>query len=106
MSGGAMDYLYSRVEDAVGYMGDRELDAMMADLVKLLHDCEWWRSDDIGWDTYYKTICEFKTKWFGSGDKRIKRLGCIIDEEIEKFRNEMKEMIGSEVGNKEEKGND
>lgn len=48
MSGGSMSYIYSRVEDeAVGKMGDPELDALMLDVVDLLHDCEWWHSGDI-----------------------------------------------------------
>lgn len=65
MSGGHYNYMYSRIEDTyVGEMFDSQLNAMMKDLVELLHDLEWWQSCDYSEDTYRKTVTEFKKKWF------------------------------------------
>ena len=36
---------------------------MINDLVKVLHDLEWWKSCDIDEDDYRKTLNEFKNKW-------------------------------------------
>lgn len=65
MSGGSYSYVYCRVEnECVGRMFDRQLDEMMKDLVKVLHDLEWWQSSDTGEDTYRRAVTEFKKKWF------------------------------------------
>ena len=65
MSGGSYSYVYCKVEnECVGRMFDRQLDEMMKDLVKVLHDLEWWKSSDTGEDTYRRAVTEFKKKWF------------------------------------------
>ena len=65
MSGGSYSYVYCKVEnECVGRMFDRQLDEMMKDLVKVLHDLEWWQSSDTGEDTYRMAVTEFKKKWF------------------------------------------
>lgn len=65
MSGGSYSYVYCKVEnECVGRMFDRQLDEMMKDLVKVLHDLEWWQSSDTGEDTYRRAVTEFKKKWF------------------------------------------
>lgn len=61
MSGGSYCYMFNRIEEEyVGRMYDSQLNAMMKDLVDLLHDLEWWQSCDYGEDTYRKTVAEFK----------------------------------------------
>ena len=48
MSGGSYSYVYCRVEEeCVNRMFDSQLNEMMKDLVKVLHDLEWWQSCDI-----------------------------------------------------------
>ena len=65
MSGGSYSYMCYRIEDEyVGRMFDDQLDEMMKDLCKVLHDLEWWRSSDFDEDSYRKTVTEFKKKWF------------------------------------------
>lgn len=92
MSGGSYEYICYKVEEqCVGRMHDDEMDEMMNDLAKLLHDLEWWVSADIGEESYRKTLKEFKAKWF-KGDRNA-RLERIIDLKIDKLRNELKEMI-------------
>lgn len=65
MSGGSYSYMCYRIEyEYVGRMFDDQLDEMMKDLCKVLHDLEWWRSSDFDEDSYRKTVTEFKKKWF------------------------------------------
>ena len=92
MSGGSYEYICYKVEEqCVGRMHDAEMDEMMKDLAKVLHDLEWWDSDDIGEEDYRKTLKKFKAKWF-NGDRNA-RLEIIIDEKVEALRKELKEMM-------------
>ena len=92
MSGGSYNYLYSQVdEEYVGNMHDKELDDMMSDLVKLLHDLEWWQSDDYNEEQYREKVRQFKGKWFSAD--RNERLTKYIDEAMEKLAVELHEMI-------------
>lgn len=93
MSGGSMGYLYSSVQDyCVGYMQDAELDDLMKDLVKVLHDLEWFQDCDIGEEDYRNTVTKFKNKWFKAD--RNERLKGYIDEKIEKTKKELYNLIG------------
>ena len=95
MSGGSYSYKYCEVDDYyVGAMYDEELNEMMKDLVKVLHDVEWWQSCDIGEDDYRKTVKEFKDKWFNTD--RSERLKPIIDRRINEVRTELINMIGGD----------
>lgn len=88
MSGGSRDYICYTVErELLGRMEDAELDRMIVDFGKLLHDLEWWTSGDIEEDAYRKTVKEFKKKWFKSNPKI--RTEEIINEKIEELRKEL-----------------
>ena len=92
MSGGRFNYEYSTIEYTYcGQMEDIELNEMMCDLVKLLHDLEWWQSSDYGEETYRKTVQDFKKKWF----KRTKEN---MQEFIEKQFEEKKKELLKELG--------
>ena len=92
MSGGSMDYIYSRLdENASGRMEDRELNAMLEDFIKVLHDCEWMHSCDISREKYFETVANFKRKWFGNRDKRLRE---IIECATEELKSELLKMIG------------
>ena len=68
MSGGSYNYEYSRVKDEYcERMFDDELNDMMEDLVKVLHDLEWWQSGDCGEDDYRESVKQFKDKWCLNG---------------------------------------
>lgn len=93
MSGGSYEYMYSQVENVyVGRMFDDELDEMMKDLVVVLHDLEWWKSDDISEEDYRRTVERFKLKWFGTCDFNLRqRILCSLDkikQEIEGYEQE------------------
>ena len=64
MSGGSYNYIYNTLsEECEGYMYDEEMNALIKDLCKVLHDLEWWQSCDISKEDYRKTVAEFKQKW-------------------------------------------
>lgn len=87
MSGGSYNYMYSRINDEYeGRMHDFQLDEMMKDLVKVLHDLEWWQSCDTGEDTYRRTVTEFKKKWFKQTKIDVQKQ---IELEFEKTKNEL-----------------
>lgn len=65
MSGGSYNYMYSSIEyEYAGKMHDSQLNAMMKDLVDVLHDLEWWQSCDSSEERYRDTVRKFKKKWF------------------------------------------
>lgn len=87
MSGGSYNYMYCRIEDEyVGRMFDSQLDNMMKDLVKVLHDLEWWESCDYSEDTYRKTVTEFKKKWFKQTKIDVQKQ---IESKFERTKNEL-----------------
>lgn len=87
MSGGSYSYVYCKVEnECVGRMFDRQLDEMMKDLVKVLHDLEWWQSSDTGEDTYRRAVTEFKKKWFKQTKIDVQKQ---IESELEKTKDEL-----------------
>ena len=97
MSGGSLDYLYYKVEDASRYIKDREIRALCVDFAKVLHDIEWNLDDDIGDDTLRRSIHDFKKKWFGPRDERLKEF---IDDAIHELKQELYDMIEVKDGDK------
>lgn len=87
MSGGSYNYEFGRIEDEyVGKMYDSQLNAMMKDLVKVLHDLEWWQSSDTGEDTYRMAVTEFKKKWFKQTKIDVQKQ---IESEFERTKSEL-----------------
>ena len=96
MSGGSYDYMCYRIEEYyVGHMKDMELNDLMKDIANLVHDLEWADSCDISDEDYFKTVIEFKNKWFKQS--RQERLKTYIDEEINRTKKELYNLIGKEV---------
>ena len=93
MSGGSHSYLYARMrEEYVGRMYDKELDAMMLDICKLVQDLEWYDSADYSREQYFNTVKKFKNKWFVI--PREARLKELVDESLEELRQDLYELIG------------
>jgi len=77
MSGGALDYLYARLEhykgDVESFLSneDEELKRFVLgvfnDIINFLHALEWWMSADIGRDEFLKRVKDLKitTKFKG-----------------------------------------
>lgn len=95
MSGGSMNYIYYQLEEASDLTHDREIRDLLKDLSNLLHDEEWAYSCDYSMDSYYKSLRNFKKKWFEQ--PRRDRLKKYIDEAIESQRKELYLMTGIEV---------
>lgn len=93
MSGGSYSYIYSRLsEECESRMYDAEMNDLITDLCKVLHDLEWWKSDDISEEQYRNTLMEFKTKWFkGNREERLKEY---IDKQVGMVRSELYALIG------------
>lgn len=92
MSGGSMDYLCYRVEEAANAMGDRELTELVKDVAQLLHDREWYLSGDYGDETWEKSAQKFKQKWFEQPRKN--RLKAFIEQIFDEAKQECLHMIG------------
>ena len=92
MSGGSFNYACYHIEELAGHMEDTELDELMADVGKLAHDLEWYRSGDICEETYRKTVDAFKTKWFKAN--RSKRIEKYIKEACAETENKLLKMCG------------
>lgn len=93
MSGGSYDYIYSRLsEECEDRMHDAEMDDMIKDLCKVLHDLEWWQSGDSSEGEYRATLTKFKAKWFKSN--RQERLKGYIDNQIGVVRKQLYDLIG------------
>lgn len=92
MSGGSYDYVFRRLDDAAGYAKDKEIQELLRDLAKLLHDEEWYESGDYGRDSYVKSLQAFKKKWFGAD--RSERLKGYIDESLNDIKTELYALIG------------
>lgn len=93
MSGGSMDYIYSRIqENCVGRMGDVELNKLMKDIADLLYEREWYTSGDTGEDDWEKAKNKFKNKWLrGGSEERLKKF---VEQEAERLKEELISMIG------------
>ena len=55
MSGGAMDYVYYKLEVAACETHDIEIRHLLEDLSKVLRDEEWYYSGDISEERYLET---------------------------------------------------
>ena len=94
MSGGSLDYVYGRLEDcATGKMHDPEMEDLLKDFVKVLHDLEWWLSSDTSEEDYRKTLRRFKKKWLRGNS--VERLRPVIEDRVAEVRKELLDMLGA-----------
>ena len=64
MSGDAFEYMCYSIEDMYdNELEDDQLNELLLDFCKVLHDLEWYRSDDISQEDYKQTVKQFKEKW-------------------------------------------
>ena len=89
MSGGSLNYFYGNLEEHVGDFGDKELDDLIRDLVKLFKAREWYLSADTGEGTWREERDAFKRKWFSPVGRRER-----IDHYLDEIRNDVLESFG------------
>lgn len=92
MSGGCMDYLCFKMQDACERIEDKEIKDLMKDLAELMHDLEWWQDGDYSSSDYYETLDKFKAKWFG--DRRNERLKEYLNNTLDEMKWEIDKLIG------------
>lgn len=95
MSGGSMDYVCYRVEDAASMTSDPEFSDLLRDAARVLHAEEWYRSCDTTEQDYLDALRKFKRKWFESD--RAERLRSYIDKELEQTRKRCYSLIGEKA---------
>lgn len=96
MSGGSHNYIYSKLsEECEGEMHDAEMDDLIKDLCKVLHDLEWWQSGDYSEEQYRKTVSEFKEKWFKS-DRTSRLIKSYINDQLDAVKSQLNSLIGDE----------
>lgn len=96
MSGGSYEYVSCKIEEAAEYARDLEIKELLKDLAEVLHADEYAYDGDISEESYKETLSKFKKKWFK--DSRADRLKVIIDDEVDKLRGELYDMIGVDNG--------
>jgi len=73
VSGGKLDYLYFKMEDAAGMIyqeyspEEEQLSFLLKDLAKVLHDYDWWQSGDVNKKEFLRSYREFKKTWLKGG---------------------------------------
>lgn len=93
MSGGYYNYGYINIEQYKGHMKDPEINALLEDFSELLQELEWCDSGDTSESEYRASVKKFKDKWLrGNSEREIK----LIEESVDKLRNELLLMIGKE----------
>ena len=90
-SGGSYDYSYQYLDIYCHNVFDEELDLLIQDLQEVLYKLEWWQSGDTGEEEYRKSLNEFKKKWFGNRDERLKQ---IIENKCKDLEKYLINMIG------------
>ena len=86
MSGGSYNYISSRLlGECQNNMFDEEMNDLLIDFAKVLHDLEWWQSGDYGEEQYRETVREFKKKWFEPGSRK-ERLKSYIENQTGLFK--------------------
>lgn len=84
MSGGSLNYFYSYLQEHVGDFGDKELDALVADLAELFHEREWYLSSDTGIGSWNEARDTFKEKWFTEHGRQER-----IEQYLDEFKREI-----------------
>ena len=99
MSGGHWNYTDETLKDEIfGYdeenkdpLGDLELSQLLLDMLKLLHEYDWFVSGDTGGEDWYHAKRKFKERWL-SGD-RSENLKRLIDERLDEVGEELRAML-------------
>ncbi len=91
MSGGAMDYVYYKLEVAACETHDIEIRHLLEDLSKVLRDEEWYYSGDISEERYLETRQAFMDRYFKTDRKD--RLREYLEEEINKAKEQLEKLI-------------
>lgn len=97
MSGGCFDYLDDELkseifgcccEKAKNIFEDREISQLIWEVLDLIHEFDWYKSEDTCKDRYLEEKAAFKKRWFSNRGVRVKR---IVDESVADLKRELYE---------------
>lgn len=97
MSGGYFNYLDSQLKSEIfgwtnqynNVFEDKQISALVWDVLDLIHEFDWYKSGDNGKDTYLKAKNDFKKKWLS--DNSTERTKMFVDETLADLKKELYE---------------
>jgi len=96
MSGGRYSYLDISLKNEIE--GDDFEDAEILDLVNdvldLIHEYDWYQSCDTSLGDYLEAKKNFKKKWFGTPDRRLKTMFSMIMDSLDECKNNITDAFG------------
>lgn len=103
MSGGHFEYHDMSLKREMFGFGDKprnvledmELSELAFDLLDVIHAYDWYVCGDTCKETYIKSKCEFKKKWFENHEMNVQR---IVDDAINNLKLELCETFLSYNG--------
>lgn len=99
MSGGHFNYIDSQLKSEIfgwsdkprNVFEDKEISELVWDVLDLIHEYDWYKSDDTCEEDYLETKKIFKDKWLKNDTERCKR---IVDEAIAECKDELYKTYG------------
>ena len=76
---------------------DMEISALVWDVLKLIHEYDWYASGDTGREDYLKAKRVFKKKWLRG--KNTETIKAIVNGRIDDLRSELTDMLDDEASN-------
>ena len=97
MSGGYFNYLDSQLKSEIfgwadrysNVFEDKQISALVWDILDLIHEFDWYKSGDNGRDTYLQAKNDFKKKWLS--DNSTERTKMFVDEAVVDLKKELYE---------------
>ena len=97
MSGGYFNYLDSQLKSEIfgwadrysNVFEDKQISALVWDILDLIHEFDWYKSGDNGRDTYLQAKNDFKKKWLS--DNSTERTKMFVDEALVDLKKELYE---------------
>lgn len=98
MSGGSHNYQFYQLNDYVESMKkyDPELAEMMADVVTLCHDIEWFESGDYSYEDLEASMQRFKRSWMEATPEmqhRVQRSILQYCEQLEHYAGQLRQSV-------------
>ena len=101
MSGGWFSYrdmdlkteIFGYADEPGNQLQDREITALVWDVLDLLHTFDWAACGDLSMEDYVAAKAEFRRKWLGNRGVRVRR---VVDDALRQAREELYATYGLE----------
>ena len=105
MSGGYFNYLDGQLKSEIfgwtdrynNVFEDKQISALVWDVLDLIHEFDWYKSGDNCRDTYLKAKRDFKKKWLS--DNSAERTKMFVDETLADLKKELYETFDIKENN-------